>query len=130
MIYRLLLTPIVLLLLSSATNLKAGNCSPGYARIVSYEDTNLTEQLSIQVWYHFQDSVKFGDTATFYTQDSTWSLSPSSVVQLNSMNSTITYSPGDSVSKTYQLSYDTAAAYSKTLDHTLNIILNSIIFTE
>lgn len=83
MIYRFLLTLIVLLLLGSAANLKAGNYSPGYARIVSYEDTTLTGQLSIQVWYHFQDSVKFGDTATFYTQETTWSITPSSGVQLN-----------------------------------------------
>jgi len=100
---------IVTLLAVFAVTGHASEYSPGYARIASYEDSSsLTGQLTIDVWYHFQDSAKFGDTTHFYTQDSTWSITAGSGSQAKNSSISSTFSPGDSVKKTYFLSYDTA----------------------
>ena len=87
----------------------ASEHSTGYARIASYEDSSsLTGQLTIDVWYHFQDSARFGDTTHFYTQDSTWLITAESGSKGKKASNHPTFSPGDSVKKTYYLNYDTA----------------------
>lgn len=109
MFYRTIAFITVTLLSVFAVTLRASEYSPGYARIVSYEDTSsLTGQLTIDVWYHFRDSAKFGDTTHFYTQDTTWAISTTSGSQGKNSSTPSTFSAGDSVKKTYYLSYDTA----------------------
>ncbi len=106
MIYRNLFLFLVALFCTSSFTSEASGYSPAYAKMVSYKESSLSGNLTIEVWYHFRDSVQFGDSTSLSVEDPAMTLSqpasaPSSAPQT-------AFTPGDSVKKTYNLSYDTA----------------------